>query len=106
MLETRYKEIKEALVSRDREWLNSLQYCKDSLRMTTHEQINLRVVMESICKTQCELTKLNEQLLNWAMKAVSGKNKVPLPQINISDYVPYIIVPPNEKKPKYTLFST
>ena len=29
------------------------------------------------------------------MKTMSGKKKVPLPQINISDYVPYIIVPPN-----------
>ena len=27
------------------------------------------------------------------MKVVSGKKKVSLPQINISDYVPYIIVP-------------
>ena len=27
------------------------------------------------------------------MKTVSGKKKVPLPQIQISDYVPYTIVP-------------
>ena len=33
------------------------------------------------------------------MKAVLGKKKVPLPQINISDYVPYITIPPNEKNP-------
>ena len=53
--------------------------------------------MESISKRQCELTKSNAQLLYWAMKAVSGKKKVSLPQINISNYVPYIIVPQNEK---------
>ena len=53
--------------------------------------------MESICKRQCELTKSNKRLLDWAMKAVSGKKKVPLTQINSSDYVPYIVVPINEK---------
>ena len=53
--------------------------------------------MESICKRQCELTESNAQLLNWAMKVVSRKKKVPLPHINFSDYVSYIIVPPNEK---------
>ena len=63
------------------------------------EQVNLRTVMESICKRQCELIKSNAQLLDWAMKAVLGKKKVSLPQINISDYVPYIIVPQNEKNP-------
>ena len=55
--------------------------------------------MDSICKRQCELTKSNAQLLDWAMKVVSRKKKVPLLQINISDYVPYIVVPPNEKNP-------
>ena len=33
------------------------------------------------------------------MKIVSNKNKVPLPQIRISDYVPYIVVPPRETNP-------
>ena len=38
------------------------------------------------------------------MKAVSWKKKVPLPHINTSNYVPYIIVHPNEKNPNI-LFS-
>ena len=33
------------------------------------------------------------------MKAVSGKKKVPLSHINISEYMPYIIIPQNEKNP-------
>ena len=59
----------------------------------TQEQINMRANLESIGKRKCELTKANSQILDWAMKTVSGKKKVPLPIINISDYVPYIIVP-------------
>ena len=63
MLEIRDKEIKEALVSRERDWLNNLEHYRDSLRMITHEQVNLRAAMELICKRQCELTKSNAQLL-------------------------------------------
>ena len=33
------------------------------------------------------------------MKIVSNKKKVPLPQIRISDYVPYTVVPPSETTP-------
>ena len=33
------------------------------------------------------------------MKTISNKKKVPLPQIRISDCVPYTIVPPGEKNP-------
>ena len=33
------------------------------------------------------------------MKTISNIKKVPLPQIRISDYVPYIIVPPGETDP-------
>ena len=33
------------------------------------------------------------------MKTVSSKKKVPLPQIRISDYVPYIIVPQGVTNP-------
>ena len=39
------------------------------------------------------MTKSNAQILDWAMKTVSRKKKVPLPIINISDFVPYTIVP-------------
>ena len=37
MLEKRDKVIKEELTFRDREWLNSLQHCRDSLRIMSHE---------------------------------------------------------------------
>ena len=50
MLETRDKAIKMALVSREREWLYSLQHCRDSLRVTTQELINNRGTLESIGK--------------------------------------------------------
>ena len=33
------------------------------------------------------------KFLDWDMKTVSGKKKVPLPNIQSYDYVPYIIVP-------------
>ena len=33
------------------------------------------------------------------MKTVSGKKKVPLPNIQISDYVPYTILPLGVDKP-------
>ena len=59
----------------------------------TQEQINMRATLESIGKRQCELTKGNAQILDWATKIVSRKKKVPLPKINISDCVLYIIVP-------------
>ena len=35
------------------------------------------------------MTENNAKILDWAMKKVSSKKKVPLPQIRISDYVPY-----------------
>ena len=92
MLERRDQGIQECMVSKDRAWLNSLHSYSKSLRLMTQEQINLRATLESIGKRQCELTKSNAQLLDWAMKAVLGKKKVPLPHINILDYVPYIIV--------------
>ena len=92
MLERRDQGIQECLVSRDRTWLNSLHSYSESLRLMTQEQINLRGTLESIGKRQCELTKSNAQLLDKAMKTASGKKKVPLPIINISNYVPYTIV--------------
>ena len=61
----------------------------------TLEQINIRETIESLGKRQYELKKANAEILDWAMKTVSGKIKVPLPQFNIYDYVPYITVPPN-----------
>ena len=42
---------------------------------------------------QRELTKSNAKILDWAMKTISSKKKIPLPQIRISDCKPYTIVP-------------
>ena len=99
ILEKRDKAIKEELTSRDSKWLNNLQHCRDSLRIMSHEQVNNRTLMESLAKRQRELTKSNAKILDWDMKTVSGKKKVSLPQIRISDCIPYTIVPPDVTDP-------
>ena len=85
--------------SKDKDWLNSLKHCKQSYRPMTYEQINNRLTLKSIGKRQCELVKSNVENLDWAMKTIFGKKKVPLPNIQISDYVPYTIVPLGVDKP-------
>ena len=65
----------------------------------TYEQVNNIAFLESLAKRQRELTESNAKILDWAMKIVSNKKKVPLPQISISDCVPYTIVPPGEMNP-------
>ena len=86
MLKARDCSMKTTLESRDIGRLNSLQHCKDSLRLNTQELINNRCTLESIGKRQRELVKSNADILDWAMKTVSGKKKVPFPNIQISDY--------------------
>ena len=95
MLETRDNGIIESLVSRDRTWLKSLDSYSQNLKSMYQEQVNMRETLESIGKRQCELTKTNAQIIDWAMTTMAGKKKVLFPKINISDYVPYIIVPPD-----------
>ena len=99
MLEDKDKIIKAVLESRDGEWLNSLQHCRDRLRLNTQELINNKCTLKSIGKRQCELVKSNADILDWAMKTVLGKKKVSLPIIQISDYVPYTIVPKDVTNP-------
>ena len=77
MVETRDRQLQDSLVSRDQAELNSLHSCSESLRLMTQEQINLRATMVSIRKIQCELTKANGEILNWAMTTMLGKKKVP-----------------------------
>ena len=72
MLEDRDKAMKVALESRDRDWLNSLEHCKESLRLMTYDQVNNMILMESLTKRQCELTKSNAKILDWALKTVLG----------------------------------
>ena len=71
---------------------------KQNFRLMTYEQIN-RGFLESLAKRQRELIERNAKILDWAMKTVSNKKKVPWPQIRISDCVPYTIVPPGETNP-------
>ena len=59
----------------------------------SYEIINNRTLLESLAMRQRELTESNAKILDWAMKTVSRKKKIPLPQIRISDCRPYTIVP-------------
>ena len=59
----------------------------------SYEVKNNKTLLESLAMRQRELTESNAKILDWAMKAVSSKKKIPLQQIRISDYRPYIIVP-------------
>ena len=43
--------------------------------------------------------KSNADILDWAMKTMSSKKKVPLPNIQISDYILYTIVPKDVTDP-------
>ena len=76
-----------------------MAHCKQSFRLMTYEQVNNRALLESLAKRQRELTESNAKILDWAMKKISSKKKVPLPQIRILDCVPYTVVPPRETNP-------
>ena len=84
---------------KDKNWLNSLAHCKESFRLMTYEQVNNKTILVSLAKGQRELTESNAKILDWAMKIVSSKKKVTLPQIRISDCVPYTIVPQGVTNP-------
>ena len=97
MLASKENSMKKALEARDVGWLNNLQHCKDILRLKTQELINNRCTFESIGKRQCEPVKSNSDILDWAMKTMSSKKKVTLPNIQI--YVPYTIEPKDVTNP-------
>ena len=52
MLENRDNALKACLESRDKNWLNSLEHCKQSFRLMTYEQVNNRTLLESLAKRQ------------------------------------------------------
>ena len=79
--------------SRDNNCMNSLGHCKQSFRMMSYDVKNNRTLLESLAMRQRELIESNAKILDWAMKTVSSKKKIPLPQIRISDYRPYTIIP-------------
>ena len=93
MLEDRDNALKACLESRDKYWLNNLAHCNESFRLMTYEKVNNMTLLESLAKRQRELTESNAKILDWAMKKVSSKKKVPLPHIRILECVPYTIVP-------------
>ena len=99
-LKQRDEEWRAELEKRDQNWLNSQAHCKQSFRLMTYEQVNSRTLLESLAKKQRELTEINANILDWAMKIVSNKKKVTLPQIRISDCVPYTIVPQGVTNPQ------
>ena len=99
MLKDKDNAMKATLEPKDIDWLNSIAHCKESFRLMAQEQVNNKTLMESLAKRQCELTKSNAKILDWPMKIVYGKKKVPLPQIRISNCIPYIIVPQDVTHP-------
>ena len=93
VLRDRDNALKASMDSRDNNCMNSIGHYKQSFRMMSYEIKNNRTLMESLAMWQRELTENNAKILDWAMKMVSSKKKIPLPQILISDCRPYTIVP-------------
>ena len=61
--------------------------------------VNNKTLLESLAMSQRELTKSNAKILDWTMKTMSSKKKIPLPQIRISDCRPYTVLPQGETDP-------
>ena len=99
VLRDRDNALKASMDLRDNNCMNSLGHCKQSFRMMSYEIKNNRTLLESLAMRQRELIKSNAKILDWAMKIVSSKKKIPLPQIRISDYRPYTIVPQDVTDP-------
>ena len=97
-LKQRDEEWGDELEKRDQYWLNSMAHCKPSFRLMTYEQVNSITLLESLAKRQRQLTERNAKILD-CMKTISNKKKVSLPQIIISDCVPYTVVPQGVTNP-------
>ena len=91
--------LKGSMDSRDNNCMNSLGHCKQSFHMMSYDVRNNRTLLKSLAMRQRELTKSNAKILDWAMKIVSSKKKIHLPQIRISDYRPYSIIPQGVTNP-------
>ena len=52
LLEDRDNALKASLESRDNNWLNSLEHCKQSFHLMTYEQINSKTLLESLDRRQ------------------------------------------------------
>ena len=93
VLRDRDNALKASMDSRDNNCMNSLEHCKQSFRLMSYEIINNRTLLESLAMRHRELTESNAKILDWVMKIVSSKKKIPLPKIQILDYRPHTIVP-------------
>ena len=71
----------------------------------TYKQVNNKTLLESLAKRQRELTESNVKILDRVIKTVSSKKKVSLPQIRISDCVPYTIVPQHVTSPSKPFYN-
>ena len=69
--------------SRDNDCTNSLGHYKHSFRLMSYEIINNRTLLESLAMRKRELTESNAKILEWAMKTVSNRKKISLPQIRL-----------------------
>ena len=99
VLRDRDNALKASMDSRDNNCMNSLEHCKQSFRMLSYDVRNNRTLLESLAMRQRELIESNAKILDWAMKTVSNKKKIPLPQIRILDCRPYSIIPQGVTNP-------
>ena len=81
VLRDRDNALKPSMDSSDNNCMNSLGHCQQSFRMMSYEVKNNKTLLESLDMRQRELTESNAKVLDWAMKTVSCKKKIPLPQI-------------------------
>ena len=97
MIEGRDKAINDSLTYRDQRILDSLGSSNDNLKSLYYEQVNMKKTMESIALRLGDLIKSNVKMLDLTIATVSGKKKVAMPKIIISDFVPYVIMPTNRQ---------
>ena len=69
--------MKANMDSRNNNCMDSLGHYKQSLRLMNYKIINNRTILESLAMRQRELTESKAKILDWAMKTVSGKKKIP-----------------------------
>ena len=99
ILRDRDNTLKASMDVRDNNCKNNIEHCKQIFRMMSYDVKNNKTFLESLAMRQRELIESNAKILDWAMKIVSNKKKIPLPQIRISDYKPYTVLSQGVTKP-------
>ena len=79
ILRDRDNALKTSMDSRDNNCMNGLGHCKQSFRLMSYEIKNNWTLLESLVMRQRELMESNAKILDWALKTVSNKKKIPLP---------------------------